>query len=368
MDTLWLGFTLMKEVMGVLAHDAIENNTYSQNEYVNCICCHPVRGPAPGAEWSAVPLQVSYNSFYQARGTWAAVRRDATVTLTTDAECPEKNICPLFWIEPWVISLTIVLWEKAPFTPSHQFRIWTWKITGIQWFRQFAFQMKKRAKNNTAEKSLLLSCLCWQPRLTSNKGSWGGGGVFLTFFLNRAQGQCVTVYSGAASTLSTGRMYGSGCRARRWGWPPCRGGVNCSGSSRHWSSVCLPRPGGQAGCSEEKLQKCCSPWEVSSQGGVRVPPSCHRTWNCLWGFAIRYGVRWEIMGLLTPKWKKKKRVHKKRQRRDKRDGPPKSYLHWVRIPVKAFLKFSLASSISCSWVAFSFISRRTWLLADCTME
>lgn len=163
-------------------------------------------------------------------------------------------------------------------------------------------------------------------------------------------------------------MCGSGCRARRRGWPPCRAGVNCSGSSRHRSSVCLPRPGGQAGCSEEKLQKCCSPWEVSSQGGVRVPPSCHRTWNWLRGFAIRYGVRWEIMGLLTPKWKKKKRVHKKRQRRDKRDGPPKSYLHWVRIPVKAFLKFSLASSISCSWVAFSFISRRTWLLADCTME
>lgn len=202
MDTLWLGFTLMKEVMGVLAHDVIENNTYSQNEYVNCICCHPVRGPAPGVEWSMAPLQVSFNSFYQARGTWAAVRRDATVTLTTDAECPEKNICPLFWIEPWVISLTIVLWEKAPFTPFHQFRIWTWKITGIQWFRQFAFQMRKRTKNNTAEKSLLLSCLCWQPRLTSNKGSWGG--VFLTFFLNRAQGQCVTVYSGAASTLGTG--------------------------------------------------------------------------------------------------------------------------------------------------------------------
>lgn len=55
--------------MGVVARDVIENNTCSQNEYVNFICCRPVRGPAPGVEWSAAPLRVSFNSFYQARGT-----------------------------------------------------------------------------------------------------------------------------------------------------------------------------------------------------------------------------------------------------------------------------------------------------------
>lgn len=49
--TLALGSTLMKELIGILAHYIMENNTYSQNDHVNCICHTPVWHPAPGREW-----------------------------------------------------------------------------------------------------------------------------------------------------------------------------------------------------------------------------------------------------------------------------------------------------------------------------
>lgn len=84
---------------------------------------------------------------------------------------------------------------------------------------------------------------------------------------------------------------------------------------------------------------------------------CHSIWR-------RMGNYWTTY----PHMKKKKWNEIQKAKSQQNRWPPKFYLHCVRIPVKAFLKFSLASSISCSWVAFSFISRRTWLLADCTME
>lgn len=46
----------------------------------------------------------------------------------------------------------------------------------------------------------------------------------------------------------------------------------------------------------------------------------------------------------------------------------KKHSHCTKIPERAFLNFSLASSISFSWAAFSLISRRMWLLEDWIME
>ncbi len=46
----------------------------------------------------------------------------------------------------------------------------------------------------------------------------------------------------------------------------------------------------------------------------------------------------------------------------------KEHSHCTKIPERAFLNFSLASSISFSWAAFSLISRRMWLLEDWIME
>lgn len=65
-DTLSLGLALLKEAIDVLAHYIIENNTYSQNEYVNHRCLRPI---AP-CTWYGMEhgiVTVSFGGFYQAR-------------------------------------------------------------------------------------------------------------------------------------------------------------------------------------------------------------------------------------------------------------------------------------------------------------
>ena len=67
MGILLLGFTLMKQVIGILAHPLTEKNTYSHNEHVNCIDHQPVGDPAPGVEDSDGTVTVSFSGFYHAK-------------------------------------------------------------------------------------------------------------------------------------------------------------------------------------------------------------------------------------------------------------------------------------------------------------
>lgn len=93
-----------------------------------------------------------------------------------------------------------------------------------------------------------------------------------------------------------------------------------------------------------------------SGAGVRVPPSAteHETGYEVWPFGMskmgNYGTTYPQMG--------KNEYTGKATSTTKEMAPRVLLTLSERMPVKAFLKFSLASSISCSWVAFSFISRR----------
>jgi hypothetical protein len=145
----------------------------------------------------------------------------------------------------------------------HQFRILTWKIAGIKCLRQFAFQMKK------VYSSVISADGQSSPHKETEEGVCS---------LNRARGHV----QGLFPVISPSRIYRSGWAACRWTVAAPQGcGVNWGGSNEpRWTW--LPCLGGQARSSEEKLQKCCSPWEVSSQGRsvlFHMPQNMSRLWG-----------------------------------------------------------------------------------------
>ena len=176
-----------------------------------------------------------------------------------------------------------------------------------------------------------------------------------------------TVCSGAASTLSAGRTWALCTQPMGDGGCP-EGWCGLRRVQQAWEHLSTP-PWGPDGvfCGKATETLLTLRSKLSGRGpcSSKMPQNMKlvmRFGHSVWSKMGNYGTTYPQMG------KKKNEYTRKGNITTKRDGPQKSYLHWVRMPVKAFLKFSLASSISCSWVAFSFISRRTWLLADCTME
>lgn len=117
-----------------------------------------------------------------------------------------------------------------------------------------------------------------------------------TFSLNRAPGHVQDLFP----AISPKRTYKSVWTACRWtvaAWL-----VWCE---LRWIHLAwLPCPGGQARCSEEKLQKCRSPWGVSSQGRVRALPHATEHGSVM-RCTIQCGEKWETSELLTPTWKHK---------------------------------------------------------------
>lgn len=97
-DTLSLGFAPMKEALDILARYIIENNTYSQNEYVNRIYPRPTWHPAPGRGWSTALLQchsVAFTYPGNIRNCNALCHCDVNYRHRQSAH--KKNIRPFFF-------------------------------------------------------------------------------------------------------------------------------------------------------------------------------------------------------------------------------------------------------------------------------